>query len=576
MGETNKNNSKVVSIRLTLLAISIIPLVIVCTFITIISINTIKRGMTSKAIDGLNGTVIAVQAGLNALNDGAYQLDENDNLWKGDYNLTEHEELIDSFTEGATTDVTIFWGNVRRATSLKDHKTGQRIIGTTASDEVSGIVLKGENYSSDSTTINDENYYSYYMPLTNPDGQIVGMIFAGQPSKDVDSRLQISVLAVSLIAVFGILIAVILCFILTNKIAKAITYTGEAVVALTEGDLNINIKPEILKRKDELGAMGRGVETLIKELRSIIGVIQDTSEKVLESGDSLESMASQTSQTADEISSAVEDISRGAVSQSEDVESATFAINNMGNQIELIVENIGKLKDTAEAIRIAGEKADIIMSELTLSNSITNEAIQEVAKNVEETDNSVKQISEAVNLITEIAGQTNLLSLNASIEAARAGEAGRGFAVVASEIQHLSEESGSSASRITDIACKLSENSRNSMRVMGEVKSKLEEQKEKLNETRQKFEDVSLGITKSRKDTDVIHGEAANCDKAREQIVDIVQSLSAISEENAASTEETTASMEELNATINILAASAKEFKELASLLEKNVHFFKL
>lgn len=295
MGKSNKQNLKFVSIRLTLLAISIIPLVIVCTFITIISINTIKSGMISKALDGLKGTAIAVQAGLNALNDGEYKLDDNDNLWKGDINLTEHEELIDSFTEGATTDVTIFWGNVRRATSLKDHKTGQRIIGTTSSDEVSDIVLNGENYSSDSTIINNENYYSYYKPLTNPDGQIVGMIFAGQPSQDVDLRLQLSVLAVSLIAFIGTIIAVIICYILTNRIAKAITYTGDAVVALTEGDLSINIRPEILNRKDELGAMGRGVETLIKELRSIIGAIQDTSAKVLESGNSLESMASQTS-----------------------------------------------------------------------------------------------------------------------------------------------------------------------------------------------------------------------------------------------------------------------------------------
>lgn len=570
------NKKKIKSIRWTLLAITTIPLIVMCAFLTVISINTIKSGMKTKSIDGLKGTVIAVNAGLNSINSDDYHLDENNNLFKGDFNLTENEAFIDSFVKGANTDITLFWGKERRATTLKDPSSGQRIIGTTADEEIANTVLNGENYSTDTALINGENFYAYYIPLNNSDGSIVGMLFAGEPSAEVDSRLQYSILAVSIIGVLCIIISIIVCIILTNKITKVITYTGEAVVALTQGDLNISVQPEIIKRKDELGAMGRGVEKLINELRSIIGVIQNTSEKVLESGESLESMAAQTSQTADEISSAVEDISRGAISQSEDVENATIAVTDMGNKIELIVSNIGRLKETADAIRIAGEKADIIMSELGTSNDMTNDAIEKVAKNIEETDNSVRQITEAVNLITEIANQTNLLSLNASIEAARAGDAGKGFAVVASEIQHLSEQSGNSAKTITDIAGVLTENSRNSMRVMEEVKLKLEEQRDKMNETRDKFEAVSVGITKSREDTDIIHSEAADCDNARKQIVDIVQSLSAISEENAASTEQTTASMQELNATINILATSAKEFKELASILEQNVFFFKL
>ena len=567
---------KILSIKWTLLGMSIIPLVIVCALITVISTNTIKSGMISKAMGGLKTTIIAVEAGLNAINEESFYLDENNNLWKGDCNLTENEDLIDSFTEGVDTDIALFWGSTRRATSLLDSTTGERILGTTISDDFVNDVLNGGEYSSSNVSVNGENYYAYYRPLKNPDGQIVGMIFAGEPSASVDSRLQLSVFMVELIAIIGTLVVAIVCFILARKIAKAIIQTGEAVQSLTKGDLKVEVSPAIQKRKDELGVMGRGVENLIKELRTTIGSIQEAAEQVLQSGDSLETTAEQTSQTADDISLAVEEISKGAVSQAQDVENVTREIAQMGALIELIAKNIGGLRDAASEIRVAGEESSAIMKELSISSDMTEEAVQKVAKNVEATDDSVMQITEAVNLITAIASQTNLLSLNASIEAARAGEAGKGFAVVATEIQHLSEESSNSANRITEIVNKLSEDSRNSMEVMKEVKTKLGEQKEKLNETRQKFEAVNAGIIKAGEDTEEIHEEAMSCDTARQRMVDVVQNLSAISEENAASTEETTASMEELNATMNLLAESAKQMKELAVHLEENTSFFQM
>ncbi len=355
-----------------------------------------------------------------------------------------------------------------------------------------------------------------------------------------------------------------------------IVETGDLIEALTAGNLKVDVNPVILKRGDELGMMGRNIEKLLEKLRSIIGSIKTASDNVLASGNELEVMAAQTSSAADGISTAVNDISKGAVSQAEDVETATGKVSSMGELIEQVAGNIGVLRDTSVSMNTAGEESASIIRELSDSNDMMVEAVAAIARNVEATNRSVGQVTEAVNLITDIASQTNLLSLNASIEAARAGEAGRGFAVVATEVQHLADESNNSAKRIADIVGELAEDSRNSMAVMEEINTRLAEQQDKLNKTKEKFAAVSEGIVSSKKGTDDIYIQAMDCDEARKSMVDIISNLSAISEENAASTQETMASMQELNATMATMASSAKELKDLAVVLEENIAFFQM
>ena len=360
------------------------------------------------------------------------------------------------------------------------------------------------------------------------------------------------------------------------KIANATNAAKDAVLKLAHGDLTTRVPDSVLKRGDEIGDMGRGVEEAVEKLREIVNQIQSSARDVRHSGDELESMASQTSHTADEIAQAVDDISKGAVSQAEDIEHATMQVNEMGLIIETIVNNIAELNETSINMQNSGSQATNIMQELAESNDKTADAIQLVSRNVEATDESVKRIAEAVELITNIASQTNLLSLNASIEAARAGEAGKGFAVVATEIQKLSEESNASANKISEIIKGLSEDSKKSLEMMNEVKTRIDEQSSKLEQTKSQFGDVTSGIMSSREGTDSINGEARECDTSRSGVVDIISNLSAISEENAASTEQTTASMQELNATINLLAESAKGLKTLAVSMDEATQFFKL
>ena len=270
-------------------------------------------------------------------------------------------------------------------------------------------------------------------------------------------------------------------------------------------------------------------------------------------------MAQQSNLAAGEISRAVEDISKGAVSQAEDVEEATVYVGDMGKVVGEIVDGVETLDETSNEMKNAGDESTNIIAQLTVSN-----------------DKTTKAIGEATKIITAIAEQTSLLALNASIEAARAGEAGKGFAVVADEIGKLADQSNTSAEQIRQTIDNLLEESEKRVEVMESVNVLVAEQQEKLNQTREKFVRVSKGITTSKDDMEVIKSHTDSYFAARKKVADLIQNLSAISEEYAASTQQTTASMEELNATMNLLAEASKNLTDLSRQLEEEIAFFQI
>ena len=573
---TNKAEKKgnKFGLLIRLLMMVIIPVVLLGLGVAIISYFQMKSALSKEALDNLTATANSVKAGYDLVNDGDYHLDSNNNLLKGNYNITSNTDKMDGFVEGSSQDVTLIYDKTRRATTLIG-EDGKRIIGTDISDEVYDTIMKGEEYTTSDIVINGQKYFASYVPLKNGD-TIIGCSFAGMPSDNVRAQ-SLNVLVIIIITgVVLLILAIIVTIICARDISGSIVNCKDAMTALSNGELNVKMNKKVAKRTDEIGDLSRAITATAETLKGTVGRILEAADTLIASSNNIQDMTSTTSIAADEISHAVEDISKGAISQAEQIETANNQINNMGEQIEGIVGGVSALNETSTVMKNAGDDSNRIIGILSDSNDKTNEAIAKIARQVQLTDESASKIQDAVLLITSIAEETNLLSLNASIEAARAGEAGRGFAVVASEIQKLAEESSDSAKTIEDVVNNLLSESKTTVEAMKEVEIIIEEQQEKLEETKEKFRDVNDGIASSSVETNNISDRTEECNESRNRVVDVVNSLVAIAQQNSASTEQTTASMEELNATINLVSNQADDLLNLAHALQKELGYFKM
>lgn len=333
---------------------------------------------------------------------------------------------------------------------------------------------------------------------------------------------------------------------------------------------------KIGRRKDETGVMARAIITLRKSLIDVVTEIKHQSSLLYNTSEHLSASAAETSTTVQNVERAVSDIAAGANNQASETQKATNDILLMGTMVEDTSSQVTSLHNTADFMRNSSDTASQALTELDAVNQHAIDSIDIIYKQTLTTNESALKIKEATNLISSIADETNLLSLNASIEAARAGEAGRGFAVVASQIQKLADQSNDSARQIDDIIYTLLEDSQKAVHTMEEVKEIIARQSENVSKTGEVFSQVQGGISDSIQGVDEIADRTNQLNATRSNVVDVVQSLTAIAEQNAASTQETSAAVIEVANIMQEFSDHAAKLQEIAHTLEANVDIFQI
>ena len=565
------------NIKKKILMIAVGP-VLMLGVISIFFISTqVRKAVTSEIEEALKGTAAATLAAYDQ-NAGDYIQSTNGDIWKGSYNISKSESLVDKIKSNSGMDVTFFYGDERIMTSAKD-ANGDRVLGSRAGEKIVEKVLKGgEEYFSSAVSIEGELNYGYFMPVhqNNSDNQIIGMIVVGTNLKEKEAVVKRILSSISSSVIVVMLICIAVGIKLAGSMSRNIKKSIQMVGRLAEGNLDVWVDDKLLKKKDEIGELSRVTITLRDTMRSTIKEITDNAKALLEASQLLGTAADNTNGTMNDVRTAVSQVVDNSQLQAENSQSTSEQMKIMGDNITETSNEAELLSGNAASMQLSSEKASKTLLSLRQINEDVKKIIGEVQEQTDRTNESVKKIQAATTFINSIAEDTGLLSLNASIEAARAGDSGRGFAVVAEQIKNLSEQSNESSKEIEATAEVLRADSEKAVQAMQQMQEIIASQSESMQETQQVVAEVIEEIASSMKSIAQIKESSGRLEGARNEVLQAVEHLSEISAENLDSTKSTYEQTEIVADTFKQVYNSADELKTIADKLVKSIEYFKM
>ena len=564
------------NIKKKILAIAIGPVLVLGIISLAFSTTMVKNSMLEEIRDALKGTAAATLAAYDQ-NTGDYLETTNGDIWKGSYNISKSESLVDRIKSNSGMDVTFFFGDERIMTSAVDEQ-GNRILKSKAGDLIVEKVLKGgEEYFSQSVSIDGTLNYGYFMPVyQNGSNEIIGMVFVGTDKQEKDAVMNQILLSLTAAVLAVMIVCIIIGMRFASTMSKNIKTSIDAVGKIADGDLTVWVDDRMLKRKDETGDLSKVTITLRDAMQSTIKEINQNARTLVEASRLLQTAADNTSGTMENVRTAVNHVVENSAEQAENSKNTSEHMRIMGENITETTTEVMALDENALSMQQSSVKAAETLTNLQNINERVERTIREVQEQTNRTNESVKKIQAATEFITSIAEETNLLSLNASIEAARAGESGKGFAVVAGQIKKLSEQSNQSSKEIEETAKILNDDSTKAVEIMQQMQQIITSQSESMQETKKVVEEVIAQIRNSMQSIKQIKASTENLASTRNEVLQAVEDLSAIAQDNASGTKETYDETEVVVDTFQQVYMSAEQLREIADKLVGSIDYFKI
>lgn len=562
------------TLRKKMLVLTVLPIFVLGILVIFLSLTVVKNAMVSEIEDALRSAATATFAAYDQ-NSGSYIEAANGDIWKGSYNISKSESIVDSIKEKSGMEVTFFYGNRRIMTSAVD-ANGNRILGSPAGDKIVETVLNnGEEYFSHAVSIDGTIFYGYYTPVYQ-DGTAspIGMIFIGANKQKKDATVHRIIYTMIACTVSLMVLCIIISVFYSGSISRSLKKSIGVVQAVAAGNLKTSTDKHLLKKDDEVGDLSRAILQLQQEMTQSLESIADNSKAVLAASGALEGTARNTTSSIREVENAVTSIAQSASLQAQISGTASDNVAEMGKRIEQTSLEMEEMKSGASAMKEAEEKNADTIRKLLDSNDEVQTLIREIATQTSQTNESAQKIKEATDIIASIADETSLLSLNASIEAARAGENGKGFAVVADQIQKLATQSNESSQRIDEIIHQLIADSDKTVETMGKVIETISAQTEHMQQTEAMTQEVMEKIDSSLTSLSVIENSVMYLDQSRNEIIKTVTELSDIAKQNAATTQEVCATVNVVTEGFSQVEGSTEGLKSIADGLEVSVEHF--
>lgn len=559
-----------------MLILAIIPVLVMGIVAILISNTVVKNKLLDDAKQKLKATSNAVLAAYDQ-NAGDYFVNATGDVWKGAYNVSLSTPFIDDIAAKTGIEVTFFYNDTRLVTSLKD-ADGKRILGSKAGDFlVENVLQDGNEVFTNRVLVDGTFYFGYYVPVhQNNSDEIIGMVFAGMPVKEIYASLNLITMIFTVAIVVILVIAVIGCLLVSRGIAKSIRNSMDVVKQISEGNLNVEIEQSMLDRKDEAGALSCNTQTLIDNLSAMIGKISNNTMTLNASSEEMNAAAGQAGNAVGNINDGLHNMLTGAVEQTGNAQNIKNSIHNMNIHLEKTLGEVDHLSDETKAMLDARNDVDKSLNQLDASNQDVMTEVENIQKQTQQNNESVEKIIAAVSYISDIADQTNLLSLNASIEAARAGETGKGFAVVAEEIGKLANQSNEASTEISELVNLLSYNSSQTMDIMDSVQDAMNDQTKKLVETANIFKQLQEHVSHVADGVDVIRDATVQLGKETDEIGKDIKNLSDIAQRNEDTVKGTISFSDEVLGTVNSVTEMSTEVSSSANDMAGVVSHFRM
>lgn len=431
-------------------------------------------------------------------------------------------------------------------------------------------IISSEDISgTENVALGGENYLMIYRKISQTGNVLLTLI----PARILQSSTRQIIISTLVFCIVAAVIAFVTGMLMANSMGRTINRIINASARAASGDLTVSLQS---RRKDELGLLTRSINSMIANMRDLIEQASGVAGKVTGSTDVVSSTSQQVSNISKEITRAIQEIASGASAQASDAEQGVRKIRILDEKINDVINSAKLIDELTGNTKTLTENGLSTIEDLDVKAGRTTDITREIIEDIKNMEVHSKSIGKIIKVISGIADQTNLLSLNAAIEAARAGEAGKGFAVVADEVRKLAELSMESAREISNIIKTTQDQTARTADKASDAEAILKSQNEAVQKTLEIFRNIMGSMENLSAHVEHIMSGVVEMEENKTQAINSIQNISAVSQETAASTEEVTASTEEQLSLIEELSRFAEELRISSQELHEAIARFRL